>query len=420
MIVGVSLPDETLDWRWKGFPTLPAGTSVSAFVAERPSLFTAGFSWPIATLNSSALDHNIAVLADWCQTHDLWLAPHGKTSMAPAIFRRQLEAGAWAITAATPWQVKVYRANGIKRIVLANELVDTEFVRWVDAERAREPEFELFCYVDSTAGVDLLAGALDPGAAGPLPVLVERGPFGGRTGCRTTAEALAVGRAVAEHHTLALVGVAGFEGPFGHGLDAASLDAVRDFVRTLADTLRDLDAESLLDRRAPYFVLSCGGSARVDVVTEALGESIDLSKPVRRVLRSGAYATHDNGLYAESSSLAPVLRATIEVWCQVLSRPEPGLALLGAGRRDVSADSGLPVALWRRSVRGGAPVPFRAAVSKVNDQHAFLDLTASDELEVGDLVGLGISHPCTTHDKWQLMPLLDDERHVIDCVRSYF
>ena len=147
------------------------------------------------------------------------------------------------------------------------------------------------------------------------------------------------------------------------------------------------------------------------------------------MLRSGSYITHDHGLYAETSSLAPLLRPAIEIWCQVLSLPEPGLALLGAGRRDVSFDAGLPIALWRRSVRGGDVVPFSAPVSKLNDQHAFLDIAdiadtarvaPTEAIEVGDLVALGISHPCTTHDKWQLMPLLDDERRVIDCVRTYF
>jgi len=88
--------------------------------------------------------------------------------------------------------------------------------------------------------------------------------------------------------------------------------------------------------------------------------------------------------------------------------------------RDVSFDAGLPITVWRRSVHGGDVAPFHARISKLNDQHAFVDLALSDTVEVGDLVALGISHPCTTHDKWQMMPLLDDERRVIDCVRTYF
>lgn len=424
-VADVLLDDEVVDWRWKGFPALPDGTTVSSFVADRPSLFTAGFSWPIATLRASAIDHNIATLSAWCERHGALLAPHGKTSMAPAIFSRQLVAGAWAITAATPWQVRLYRARGIKRILLANELVDVDFMHWLAAERTADPEFEFLCYVDSVAGVELLGGALDTALntaldTAPLGVLVEVGPLGGRTGCRSIDDVRAVARAVQRHSALALIGVAAFEGPFGHGRDPETLDAVSAFVRSLAQTLRDLDAGGLLDPRAPYFVLTCGGSAQLDVVTSALTEPMQCSRPVHPVLRSGAYATHDDGLYAETSSLGPQLRAAIEVWCQVLSCPEPGLAVLGAGRRDLSFDAGLPVARWRRPVTGGDVVPFHSELSKLNDQHAFVHLDPGSHLDVGDLVGLGISHPCTTHDKWQLLPLLDDERRVIDCVRSYF
>jgi D-serine deaminase-like pyridoxal phosphate-dependent protein len=415
--------DEVIDWRWKGFPALPAGQRVSEFVAGRPSLFDAGFSWPIATLSASAIDSNVALLATWCEANGVLLAPHGKTTMAPALFSRQLAAGAWAMTAATPWQVRVYRAHGVGRVLLANELVDVEFIRWLAAERAADREFEFICYVDSVAGVDLLGHALaacDPAAAQPLGVLVEIGPVGGRTGCRTRDEVRAVAHAVQRHESLALIGVAGFEGPFGHGRDATTLTAIRTFVQELADTLHDLDANGLVDPRSPFFVLTCGGSEHIDVVTSVLSEAPQCSRPVRGVLRSGSYITHDNGLYAETSSLSPQLRPAIEVWCQVLSLPEPGLALLGAGRRDVSFDSGLPIALWRRPVHGGDVVPFDAPVTKLNDQHVFLDVAGSDVIEVGDLVALGISHPCTTHDKWQMMPLLDDERRVVDCVRSYF
>jgi D-serine deaminase-like pyridoxal phosphate-dependent protein len=421
--VFVGLEDEVLDWRWKGFPALPAGLRVSEFVANRPSLFDAGFSWPIATLSAPAIDHNVGVLGAWCADNGLLLAPHGKTTMMPGLFSRQLAAGAWAMTAATPWQARVYKANGVRRILLANELVDVDFIGWLAAERAADPEFEFCCYVDSVAGVDILGEALtagDPTGAQPLGVLVEIGPMGGRTGCRTHDEVRAVAQAVQRHASLMLIGVAGWEGPFGHGRDDTALTTIREFVQNLADTLRALDSDALLDQRSPHFVLTCGGSEQIDVVTAVLSNPPHCSRPVLSVLRSGSYITFDHGLYAETSSLASQLRPAIEVWCQVLSTPEPGLALIGAGRRDVSCDAGLPVVLWRRSFRGSDVVPLDARVSKVNDQHAFLDVAPSDEVAVGDLVGLGISHPCTTHDKWQLMPLLDDERRVIDCVRSYF
>ncbi|HEY5049598.1 MAG TPA: alanine racemase, partial [Acidothermaceae bacterium] len=280
--------DEVLDWRWKGFPALAAGQRVSQFIASRPLLFEAGFSWPIATLSTSAIDNNVAVLAAWCEDNDVLLAPHGKTTMAPALFARQLAAGAWAMTAATPWQARVYRAHGVRRVLLANELVDVDFMRWLVAERASDPDFEFICYVDSVAGVDLLGHALPAGdatPAQPLGVLVEIGPMGGRTGCRTRDAVRAVAHAVQQHASLALIGVAGFEGPFGHGRDASTLTGIRTFVEELADTLRELDTDALLDPRSPYFVLTCGGSEQVDVVTSVLREAPECSRPVRSVLR---------------------------------------------------------------------------------------------------------------------------------------
>jgi D-serine deaminase-like pyridoxal phosphate-dependent protein len=427
-VATAELDDELVDWRYKGFPALPEGTRVSDFVADRPSLFDAGFSWPVMALRSSAIDNNIGVLARWCASSGISLAPHGKTTMAPALFARQIAAGAWAMTAATPWQVRAYRAFGVPRVLLANEVADPVFVGWLVSQLA-DPEFEFLCYVDSVAGVRCLgeasaaAAAVMPPvpsvAARPIPVLLELGVPAGRTGARTDAEARAVAEAVGRFPSLSLVGVAGYEGPLGHGRDSGTLTAVRAYVTRLHDLLQVLDDAGLLDARAREYVLTCGGSGHIDVVSSVLSRTADCARPVRPVLRSGSYITHDNGLYAQTSSLAAELRPAIEVWCQVWSRPEPGLVLLGAGRRDVPFDAGLPVPLVRRT-SSGELTPLGGRVTRLNDQHAFLALEESAALEVGDLVCLGISHPCTAHDKWQLLPLIDDERRVIDCVRSYF
>jgi D-serine deaminase-like pyridoxal phosphate-dependent protein len=410
---------DLLDVRWKGFPATPAATSMAQFVAGRPSLFDAGFNWPLMVLRDSAIENNIGVLARWCAERGISLAPHGKTTMMPALFRRQLQAGAWGMSAATPWQVRVYRAAGVSRILLANELVDAGFVGWLAGEQESDPSFEFFCYVDSVAGVQLLGAAM-PRYGRPLQVLVEVGVLGGRTGCRSDADVNAVAAAVAAHEQLALVGVSGYEGPLGHDRDEITLDRVSNYVRQLAATLSRLDVAGALDSRAHDFLLSCGGSGHVDVVSAALAGPFDCSRPVRPLLRSGSYISHDDGLYARTSSLAEDLRSAIEVWCQVLSRPEPGLALLGVGRRDVSFDAGLPIPLWRRAATTGELSALPGTIKALNDQHAFLDVEAAAELNVGDLVCLGISHPCTTHDKWQVVPLLDDDRRVIACLRAYF
>jgi D-serine dehydratase len=109
----------------------------------------------------------------------------------------------------------------------------------------------------------------------------------------------------------------------------------------------------------------------------------------------------------------------------VQSLPEPGLAILTAGKRDLSHDLGLPTpqAAWPRAGREGRPAPEGWAITGLNDQHAYLRLDGAGQaapLEVGDRVVLGISHPCTTFDKWRWMPVVDDDYAVVDAIVTWF
>jgi D-serine deaminase-like pyridoxal phosphate-dependent protein len=114
------------------------------------------------------------------------------------------------------------------------------------------------------------------------------------------------------------------------------------------------------------------------------------------------------------------------VWARVISRPEPGLALLDAGKRDVGVDEGLPqVQAVRPGGSGDTEELQGAVVVAVNDQHTHVRLTGAAELvQVGDVLRLGVSHPCTTFDKWQLLPVVDDagarQPVVVDLLRTVF
>jgi D-serine dehydratase len=81
---------------------------------------------PVAVLKESALAHNLRWMADFTRDAGVLIAPHGKTTMAPQLFARQLEAGAWGITFATMQQVSLGVAAGIRRIILANQLIGRE------------------------------------------------------------------------------------------------------------------------------------------------------------------------------------------------------------------------------------------------------------------------------------------------------
>ena len=406
----------------KGFGSLRSQVSSADLAAAKPALREAGVGYPLLTLRDSALAGNLAAMAAWSAEAGVALAPHGKTAMSPELAARQLAHGAWGITVASIGQLQTYRAFGFPRLMLANELVDEAGIAWLAAELAADPGFEAYCYVDSADGVAILDRCLRRHPAGRrLPVLVEIGYAHGRTGCRSDGQALDVAKAAQATGTLAVAGVAGYEGTLAGGEDEVAAFCRR--LRALAPVIYTALDEAAVRAGPP--IVTAGGSAYFDVVARELTAGEDGA--VQVILRSGAYLTHDHGFYGAVSPAgrgvpgAPALRPALELWAQVLSRPEPGLALLGAGRRDVGFDKGLPVPL---RVAGRAPEPECDTagwqVTELNDQHAYLRMDADAALGPGDLVVLGISHPCTTLDRWRALVVLDDDDHVIDIVHLFF
>ncbi|TMB89264.1 MAG: amino acid deaminase [Chloroflexi bacterium] len=419
--------DEKVDWRYKSFP---AGrpTAIRSVRARGWNVLGGDFMLPAMVLKDAALRHNSKLMAAYCKRNDVLLAPHGKTTMSPQLLKMQLDDGAWAVTAATMSQVRLWRAFGVERVVLANELVEPGSVHWLAGEMKSDPDFEFYCLVDSVAGVGILESALaGTGLDRRLKVLLELGPEGGRTGCRTHEQALDVAGAVARSDHLALAGVEAFEGVIHAESLTGTIKAVDSFLEDLRALVVKLDAAGLF-AQVPGVLVTAGGSAFPDRVVALLGGDWTLNRPVRLVLRSGCYLTHDAVHYSQLSPFGGripdtgPLEEALEVWGAVLSVPEPGLALLGFGKRDVSYDLELPVP---RSVKTAGPQPPRpiraeASIFALNDQHAFMRFAPEVELKVGDLVGCGISHPCTAFDKWRLIPVVDEAYRVIDAVLTYF
>ncbi|MCS0634532.1 amino acid deaminase [Streptomyces sp. LP05-1] len=418
------LADERIDHRFKGLPPDAEGLTVGRLAAQRRNLFTGGFTTPVLALSAEALDHNLRLLETYADRHGLAFAPHGKTSMAPVLFERQLAHGAWGITVAVPHQARVCRAFGVRRIFLANELVDEAALRWLAAELAADPEFRFLAYVDSVRGVELMDRALTAaGADRPVEVVIELGTGeGARTGARTEADCLAVAGAVAGARSLRLAGVAGYEGE----VPDATPEAVRAWLHRLTELAVTLDRSGAFGPELDEIVVSAGGSAWFDTVAEVFAELPELSRPVLKLLRSGAYVSHDEGHYRELTPFNRVpgegaLRPAFRLWSQVVSRPTGEQAFVNAGKRDAAYDLHLPSAQVVRSARDGAERPATGiTVTKLSDQHAWLATAEGAELEVGDWVGLGLSHPCTSFDKWQLIPLVTADGTVTDFVRTFF
>jgi D-serine dehydratase len=425
------IENETLDWRFKGCPQAAFGQRIADVGGLGLDVLRGEGPLPVAVLKRSALEHNALWMRRFLETAGARICPHGKTTMAPQLFERQLRDGAWGMTAATVAQLRVYRAHGVKRVILANQLVRAGDIEYVLGEIERDPEFDFYCLVDSVEGLARLAEVAGRSSrVRPLQVLVEVGARGGRTGVRGVEAGIALCHAVAAAApNIALRGVEAFEGIFGG--DQASLErnvgALLDDVVAVA---RGAESERCF---APGTVLlTAGGSAFFDLVVDRFSRA-GLAATTDIVLRSGCYLTHDSHHYedflarmrersATAAALGEGLRPALEIWARIQSIPEPGLAIATFGKRDASYDIDLPrPAWWFRPGSHGKPQRVEGcSVLRLNDQHAYVKLPDDHPLRVGDLMGFGISHPCTTFDKWSLLFEVDDDYRVVGAIRTFF
>lgn len=405
----------TLDIRDKNWsPTLAAapGPEVDVPLAEA--------STPVFTVDLDLVAGNLTAMRSWADDHGASLAPHGKTTMCPALWRWQLDQGCWAITVANEAQLRVARDAGIERVVVANEYLSPVGLAWLAGELDADPAFEVTTWVDSVAGVEQMTSRLDAAGAGrQLPVCVEIGHPHARAGVRDHDDALAIARAVVDSPRLLLRGVAGYEGSVP-GEGTAKVAAVTEFLTAMGERFTVIAPLIETDEA----ILTAGGSAYFDLVAEVLAPVAAAQPNTRLLLRSGAYIVHDEGMYAgltpATTRSGPTLQAAAHVWARVISAPEPNLILLDAGKRDIPYDSGLPTVQQLLTVDGLVPAP-AATIVNTNDQHAYVELSEPGSLKVGDVVQLGLSHPCTMFDKWRSALLVEgSEPRIRGAVGTYF
>jgi D-serine dehydratase len=407
----------------KGLGNFDGALTPEEIVARKWNLLKEDLSLPVAVLYQDKLRHNLGWMQQFIDAYGLKLAPHGKTTMAPRLFQMQLDAGAWGITLATAHQTHVAYRHGVRRVLMANQLVGKQNMSLIAALIA-DPGFSYYCLVDSADSVDQL-GKFFRERGQQLQVLLELGEMGGRTGVRDDAQLNSVLSALSRWpESLALAGVEVYEGIL------KDEPPVRAFLERAVDVTRRLAAENRF-QRAP-FLLSGAGSIWYDVVAEVFAAA-DFGPSAEIVLRPGCYLTHDVGAYREAQARIlkynPVaqrmhsgLEPAIHIWAYVHSIPEPDRAIVGMGKRDAAFDSGLPTPAlhFRPGQSAPTPAPAHWSLSKMMDQHAYLDIAARDQLRPGDMIAFDISHPCLTFDKWRVLPLLDERYQVGDLVKTFF
>lgn len=413
----------------KGFPHSEPPLRRSDVPGRRWNLWAGDLPLPLAVVRSAPLRHNLGWMQAFARDRGLELAPHGKTTMSPQLFRAQLDHGAWGMTVATLAQLRVAVDSGVRRVLVANQLLQRADLIELDRLLRVTPGLRVLFLLDSPAQLQAIERLRLPSV---FEVLLELGTPGGRTGVRGHEAAVQLARQAHASPAVRLAGVECYEGLKILGNDEADRAATQGWMDRLQALATQLAEEGLFE--TGEVVVSAGGSAVFDFVAEGLMRMKPLgtasAQPVVGVLRSGCYVTHDHGRYKRLVSAIDRrigcdrgLEGALEVWAVVQSMPEPGLALLSAGRRDLSYDIEMPIPLrWcPEGQRQPRAAPAAWQVSGLNDQHAHLRLgDDAAGLCVGDRVALGISHPCTTFDKWRWMAVIDDEGFVVDALITCF
>jgi D-serine dehydratase len=411
LLVGKGLPS--------GGPWTPA-----SIAAQGASVLDEQVSLPVAVLSEAALRHNLAWMRRFTEAYGCQLAPHGKTTMSPALFQMQLDAGAWGITLATAPQTVAAYEHGVRRVLLANQLVGKGNFALIADLQARDADFWFACVVDSADNVAAL-GQYFQARGQQIKVLLEIGAVGGRTGIRDDVQARAVLDEIRRWpDAVALVGVEVYEGV---AKDEAGVRAV--LQRSLAQWQAIHAGGGFAQLPA---ILTGAGSAWFDVVAEEFSPLVG-NADAQVVLRPGCYLTHDVGIYRQAArrihasnpvarEMGSSLRPALRLWAYVQSLPESGKAIVALGKRDAAFDAGFPVPALHHRPGNAAPVdaPAHWQISAMMDQHAFLDVRDGDDLRVGDLLCFDISHPCLTFDKWRHLLVVDDAHRVIGAVSTQF
>ncbi|AMP16016.1 amino acid deaminase [Collimonas pratensis] len=427
---GRNAEDTLIDPLNKGLGAFQQALTAADAKALNWNLLREDLSLPTAVLYEERMNHNLQWMQQFVSEYGVKLAPHGKTTMAPKLFARQLAGGAWGITLATAHQTRVAYQHGVRRVIMANQLVGKQNMAII-ADLLNDPSFEFSCLVDSADGVDQL-GAFFQARQQKLHVLLELGPDGGRTGIRNPQQQEAVLAALARWpDNLVLAGVEVYEGVLKEEAD------IRAFLQHAVACAKQLAAAGRFTARttgeaARPVILTGAGSAWYDVVAEEFAKT-EIGLPLDVVLRPGCYLTHDVGIYraaqAQIQTRNPIarkmrskLQPALQLWAYVQSIPEAGKAIIALGKRDAAFDAGLPLPALQYRPGGAAPTatPAHWQLTGMMDQHAYLQISAGDDIKVGDMLGFDISHPCLTFDKWRHIAVLDPQHQVVDVIQTFF
>ena len=422
-----SLKKTILDKRTKGIPGSTTPFVLEDILKKGWNILNEDMPMPLMILKKSNMDYNLSTFSKYLTSHNLSIAPHGKTTMAPQIFHEQIKQGAWGITAGTINQVQVMHEYGIKRVLLANQMVGKSHLKTISSLINSDKDFQFYCFVDSVDQfMNMQKGLECISLNNPIKILPEIGAMGGRTGIRYEDDLLSLIKKINEDKSgsFTFSGISTYEGVIPNINKGAA--PATNFANKILEIIKKIPTSFYSNLEE--FLITGGGSAHFDIIAERFN-TLKLDIPVRILLRSGCYVTNDHLAYFSAQEEArkdPLrnwnekLQPALEAWSYVQSVPESNLAFLTMGKRDIPYDAGLPIPIKRYRPEVGFLDVGESKIFNTNDQHAYVELPNDHDWRVGDMICSGISHPCTAFDKWRFIPVVNDDYDVIDGILTFF
>jgi D-serine deaminase-like pyridoxal phosphate-dependent protein len=332
-----------------------------------------GWHWteldtPVLLLDLDRLNANIERMAALARAHGVALRPHVKTHKSIAIARMQMAAGAVGLTAAKLDEAEVFANAGFDDLFVAYELVTAAKLERAIALAGR---VRLAFGVDSPEGIDLAAAAARE-ARTTLSMRIEIDS--GLRRCGVSAE-----EAAALAHRIAGRAELELEGVFTHAGHAYAAESPGEL-----DRIGQEEAQSVV--RAAELI----GSARVVSVGNTPTVARSIAQPGVTEARPGNYVFYDR--MQVSLGAAGPDDCALTVAATVISRPEPGRAVLDAGAKTLGLDRG---AHGSSSLPDyGSLVGTDGALVRLSEEHGVLELPPSSGLRVGEAVQILPNHAC--------------------------
>ena len=357
-----------------------AGLEVGYDIPALPGMDEADIQTPCLILDLDALERNIRKMGDYARAHGMRHRAHGKMHKSVDVLKLQERlGGAVGVCCQKVSEAEVFVRGGIRDVLVSNQVRDPAKIDRLARLPLRGSRI-IVCVDDIANVAELSAAAQRHGTT--LECFVEIDCGAGRCGVRTTEAVVQIAQAIDAAPGLKFTGIQGYQGAMQH-LDSfddrkAKLDAAIAQVREAVEALTAIGLTPEL--------VSGGGTGSY---------YFESNSGVFNELQCGSYAFMDadygrildrDGTRIDQSEWENALF----ILTSVMSHAKPHLAVVDAGLKAQSVDSGLPVIHGRTDVK----------YIKCSDEHGVVE-DPDGVLAVNDKLRLIPGHcdpTCNVHD----------------------